>query len=367
MHPIKPLFFLLLFLPEIAFAQEASPTLLLENESISLTLQSLGGAISACSHKERPVNPLSWALTPEQMPANNRAGAAFRGHFLCLGRWGSPTAGEIAAGVPHNGDHNNRLWRVATKEKNHLRMVVDASADQFHIERDIRLEPQAPVFHVVERVYHTGTVGRLSNIVQHPTLGPPFLDADTRINSNAGPGFLQRMSYPDPASYAYRWPAGIRDSARRPLDLRRSDGEVNYVSTHVFDDSVQYGWITAYSPKHQLVYGFIWKTADYPWLNVWHYTQEGQPVAKGLEFGTAGIGRSYQELLSVDCRFYGYPSWEYHDAGEMKEKRYSCFLLPVNAGWEEVAAVSVSGTSIRIQGGDGTVYDLPFTPQPQSE
>jgi hypothetical protein len=347
------------FVPQLT-AQVPDSLFRLENEFTALEINPLGGAIVGFTLKENPVNPLSWAAKAAQMPPNNQAGAPFQGHFLCIGRWGSPTEGEKAMGVPHNGDHNNRLWRIAEQQEHHLQIQVEAPADGFHLERTVRLEPGAAVFHVQERVVNTRSSGRLSNVVQHPTLGPPFLNAETRINSNAGDGFLQKLAYPDPSRHAFRWPLAIRDSSGTAVDLRRSDLPHNYVSTHVFDDSVEQGWITAYSPRHKLVYGFVWETEDYPWLNLWHHSQEGQPVAKGLEFGTAGIGRPYQELLARDCRFRGHNSFEFHDAGEVKEKRYTCFLLPVSSGFEEVVAVQRTASFLLIQGKGGENYRLPL-------
>ncbi|RMG66373.1 MAG: hypothetical protein D6722_15150 [Bacteroidetes bacterium] len=326
--------------------------------TLEIEVATQGGAIRSVSLPDRRLNPLSWGLETAQMPANNQPGAPFRGHFLCLGRWGAPTAGEMGAGVPHNGDHNNRQWQVKAHTEAFLHATVAAPLDQYYVEREIRLSPHSPVYAVTERVTHTGTVGRLSNVVQHPTLGPPFLNPDTRIFSNAGPGFLQKLSYPDPEAYAYRWPEGIRDSSRQPLDLTRSAGDLNYVTTHTFDEGMSQGWVVAYDPRSRLLYGYLWETADYPWLHVWHYSQDGQPVAKGLEFGTAGIGRPYQDLLTHDTRFRGQASFLYHDAGETLERRYLGFLIPLETDIEGITSVRWVDQTLILQTKNGTTYEL---------
>ena len=329
--------------------------------TLSLEVQAVGGAFSRVSLPGDSLNPLSWALTSAQMPANNQAGGPFRGHFLCLGRWGAPTAGEMAAGLPHNGDHHNRRWEATGQGPDWLHLRALAPLDQYLIEREIVLDPESPVFAVTEHITHTGTTGRLSNVVQHPTLGPPFLHPGTRINTNAGAGFLQSLSYPDPHAYAYRWPEGVRDSSRQPLDLRRSDLPVNYVSTHCLDDSVTYGWVTAYDPRSRRIFGYIWPASDYPWLNVWHHQVDGTPVAKGLEFGTAGIGRPYQDLLAHDTRFHGRASYLYHDAGETLTRRYWGFWVAVEADIEEVRSVQMAGKELVITGQHGAVYRWPLS------
>ena len=50
-----------------------------------------GGAIVDFHLKSNKINPFTWKVSTAQMPANNKSGAVFQGHFLCLGRWGAPT------------------------------------------------------------------------------------------------------------------------------------------------------------------------------------------------------------------------------------------------------------------------------------
>src|SRR3546814_11782552 len=70
-----------------------------------------GGAVRDFHLKNgTSLNPLSFVMEPEDMPLNNRNGAPYQGHFLCLGRWGEPSDGERKAGVPNHGQAANLLW-----------------------------------------------------------------------------------------------------------------------------------------------------------------------------------------------------------------------------------------------------------------
>jgi len=335
----------------------------LQNESASLKIAIYGGAFTDFHLKNQGLNPLTWKLQPEQMPPNNQGGAPFRGHFLCLGRWGAPSEGEVTAGIPHNGEPTNSWWQVTAHPGNlSLTMEADAPLDGLHIVREIMLQEEAPIFHVRETVKNTASLGRMSNIVQHPTIAPPFLSSETLINSNAGAGLMQKTSYPNPHEAEYRWPEGISSTDQSPIDLRASNTPENYVTTHIFDDSVSVGWITATNLEAGLVYGFVWETEEYPWLNVWHQMNDnGQPVAKGLEFGTTGIGRPYEELVATDTRFHGRNSFEYLDAGETVVKTYSCFLAEVPADFGQVENVEIALGTIRIIG-NGMV-EMPYLPR----
>ena len=299
---------------------EAEPVQL-SNEALQLSVNPNGGAITNITLASMEINFLNWSLRPEQMPENNQEGAPFQGHFLCYGRWGAPTEGEINAGVPHNGHHNNLEWSWES-ENNHLKMEVYSPLDQARIHRSIILHENFPLFYVKESFEHVSSTGRLSNIVQHVTLGPPFLTDSLRIFSNCTLGFLQELSWPEPQLYEYSWPLG-EDNEANQFDLSIFQGNRNFVSTHIIEDSI--GWVIAVDPVSNSFLGYIWEMEDYPWINFWNYNQDGVPHAYGMEFGTTGIGRSYQDLLSTNTGFHGRQSYYFMDAGEKIQKEYCGF------------------------------------------
>lgn len=120
---------------------EAFSLITLENNKSIVTIDSFGGAIINFHLKDIAINPLSFAFSKEQMPVNNKAGAPYKGHFLCLGRWGEPSAGEINAGLPNHGQFANILWNIEeTKQQNILKMNAAASLEGLCIERKIILD-----------------------------------------------------------------------------------------------------------------------------------------------------------------------------------------------------------------------------------
>jgi hypothetical protein len=120
------------------------------------------------------------------------------------------------------------------------------------------------------------------------------------------------------------------------------------VSTHIFNDSI--GWITATNAAERLMLGYIWKTKEYPWVNVWQQWKENRLWAKGLEFGTTGIGKSYQELLAINTSFHGISSYRLLDAGKFVEKSFYCFLLPIPAGFKGVKSIQLYKGNIEVTG-----------------
>ncbi|MDR2628315.1 MAG: hypothetical protein LBC40_09810 [Dysgonamonadaceae bacterium] len=326
-----------------------------EASGTHLSVDLYGGAFVDFRLSGQSPNPFSWKVAAEEMPPNNRNGAPFRGHFLCLGRWGAPTEGEMRAGVPHNGQPGNATWEVVTHDRDSfLHIRSEAPMDGITVNRRIRFAPASDhaLFRVSDSVRSRLTVGRLFNVVQHATLGVPFLSTATIIDSNAGAGFMQHRYIPGRPVDEYAWPIAVMDSTERKIDLRQTTGSDNYVSTHVFPHDT--AWATAAAPDHGLLIGYVWKTADYPFFNLWQDTQHGAPYAKGLEFGTTGIGRPYRELLEADSRFHGLLSFFYLDAGEEVEKSFIGFLVKIPPDYRGVQSVRISGRYIVLtEKGDG--------------
>ena len=324
-----------------------------DSSNTHLLIDLKGGAIVSFKLTTYAHNPFSWNAFNTELPENNRSGFPYQGHFLCLGRWGAPTTGEMKAGVPHNGQAGNRSWDVDALVKDSLLVIRSvAPLDGIMAERKIAFDKLNAVFEVTERIQSTISIGRPFNIVQHVTIGPPFLSKSTIIDSNAKNGFMQYLSYPDPHVYEYNWPLAIKDSSRATIDLTRTDVAENYVSTHLFNDD--FGWITASSPESEILIGYIWKTDEYPWLNLWHDMKDGKPWAKGLEFGTTGIGRSYQDLLAVDTRFHGENSFFYLDALETVEKSFICFQVKIPKDYKGVKEITTEeGKIILVEKGTG--------------
>ncbi len=227
----------------------------LENDCASLTIDPLGGAITAFCLKGNDINPLSFAFSNEQMPANNMEGANYQGHFVCIGRWGEPTQGEIKAGLPNHGEPANILWTVTDKRTAGLQMQTMAAKEGLRVDRTIIVDEHSAVYAVKEIVININPLGRLYNIVQHPTLAAPFLNEATIINCNASRGFDQAF-YKDILSNVIEWPLA-KDDLNNFIDLRNPRSSYNGVYSFVVKPVDKYGWITAFSPTHKLLCGYI--------------------------------------------------------------------------------------------------------------
>ena len=272
------------------------PSIVLESDAARAVVDIGGGAIVDFHLNERPLNPLSWREEGED-PTEH----PWMGHFVCLDRWGAPGEGEARNGMPFHGEASKVDWQVLSRpEKRGDTVEAEMSAALplagLEIHRSMAMSSEAAFIAVSEKVTNCNKLGRLYNMVQHPTIGPPFLAETSLIDCNGRKGFMDSSPLPNPEEPVVYWPQALKDG--RYLNMRAlphpdhpdraSDaGTVHDVVSYVIED--EYGWITASSPEQRLLIGYVWRTEDYPWVIEWRHLEDGVPVAIGLEFGTTGL------------------------------------------------------------------------------
>jgi hypothetical protein len=311
----------------------------LESRTATVAIDLGGGSIVDFHLAGGGLNPLRW-LSPDDETKAARPMA----HFLCLDRWGPPSDAEARNGMPFHGEASHVEWNeTSAPEQRGGRVSAGMKAllplAGLEIRRTIALSDTAAFFSVTETVTNRNQLGRIYNMVQHATIGPPFLDETTVVDSDAQQGFMQSSPLPNPEQPEVRWPEALKDG--KPVDLRRltTDPDPNVVS-FVIDGEL--GWITATTASKQLLIGYIFRTADYPWLNFWRHVQDGKPLARGLEFGTTGLHQPFPVLVGKP-RIFGRPTFTYLDAGASATRVYSAFLRKVPPDFAGVDRVLYRG------------------------
>ena len=321
--------------------------LTLKGSAAQVSVAMDGGGLVEFRMSDQPTNPLNWELAAELEP-RTKGTPYLRGHFLCFDRWGAPTEAEIRNGIPFHGEAPRIAWRVerAPESKGGLvtaDMACDLPVAGFKVTRQIRLVESQALVAITERATNSNKTGRVYNMVQHPTIAPPFLAATTEVDSNARQGFVQEAGPPKSPQSAATWPNVVVSG--RAIDLRYlkdpgGDSTASDVSSFVFDNADEYGWVTAASPASRLLIGYVWRTREYPWLNIWRQVLKGRIAARGLEFGTTGYHQTYPVLVRTG-RVLDRPLFEYLDTGETVQKSYGMFLLRIPADFRGVARVAL--------------------------
>ncbi len=334
-------------------AAEDRPGLVLDGQAARLVVDLGGGSIADFHLKSNPLNPLQWdswsfGETPDQAPPIEPRSM---GHFLCLDRWGPATAAEQAHGMGWHGEATRVWWTVDEDVRaadGHLvaQMSAKLPLAGLEVSRSIRLAQDRAVFAVAEAVANTRHLGRVYNIVQHPTIGPPFLDESTRVDANGTRGFMQETPMPTPEDPAVRWPhARKKDGTEVDIRYLTSDASPAVVS-YIIEE--KYGWTTAINASKGLLIGYIWPTEEYPWFDAWRHVRDGQPFARGLEFGTTGLHQPTPVLVQKG-RIFGRQILRFIDADETQVFTYANFLMEIPTDFAGVADVEYAAGRLLVR------------------
>jgi len=318
----------------------------LQNRWAVLGVTMAGGGIVEFRLSGRKLNPLNWTIHGlEPVEADK---PYLRGHFLCLDRWGAPSKSEAEGGVPFHGEAPRINWQLTRAPKAHdeypyLQMGCKMPLAGLSVVRRIALSRRTSVAWVHEEVTNTRKLGRIYNMVQHPSIAAPFLSETTLVDSNATLGFSQEGQVPAGPSQGRSWPRMVIGD--QLVDLRQfrsneSDGTVHDVSSFIFDSKTEIGWVTAVNPKVELLLGYTWQVKDYPWLNIWRHRENGRVKSRGLEFGTTGLHQPFRVLVGRG-RILNRPLFSFIDAGESVSREYMMFVAAVPRDYSGVARLVV--------------------------
>jgi hypothetical protein len=252
--------------------------------------------------------------------------------------------------MPFHGEAAHVNWRVVrgpSRRGGEIQAELAATLPMagFEVTRRIRLSDDTALLRVSESVSNTNKLGRVYNMVQHPSIAPPFLDGTTLVDANARRGFMQSSPLPNPEQPAIFWPQALKGS--QPVNLRNltNDAEPE-VSSFTIEDG--YGWVTASNAAKGLLIGYLWKTSDYPWLNIWRDVVGGKPAARGLEFGTTGLHQPVG-ILVAKGRIFGRPI----------TRSYAAFLFKIPVDYRGVERITYDSGHLTLhEQSSGPARDL---------
>ena len=169
------------------------------SDSFRTTILKGGGHIAELTMlntKSGDINPLwsvPWdSIEPEDYekyigsgkyedPPTGKAHASIMGHNLCLDTYCTPSEAEQKIRLGHHGEAPVANWDKTDSGPNYLIVEAQLTKSNLTIERKISTREDSPVIQVMETVSNKNTFDYPTLHVQHPTIGPPFLDAKNTI------------------------------------------------------------------------------------------------------------------------------------------------------------------------------------------
>jgi hypothetical protein len=316
-----------------------------ENDHLRVTVLREGGHIAEIADKQTGVNPLWTPPWPSIEPSefDQRSGvdygsgaeakllAGIMGHNLCLDLFGGPSAQEAAAGITVHGEGSIALYEIGEQDGGFI-LRAGLPLAQLQFERRIELHARNVSIH--EAVENLSACDRPIAWTQHVTLGPPFLEPGvTQFRASATRSKVYEIDF-GTADYLktgaeFDWPMAPR-STGGSADLRTFNGAAvsSAFTTHLMDPEHEGAFFAAFAPARKLVFGYVWKRADFPWMGIWEENRSrskppwnGNTVARGMEFGVSPIPESRREMIDRG-RLFGVPTYRWLPAKGRLEAEY---------------------------------------------
>ncbi len=104
-----------------------------------------------------------------------------------------------------------------------------------------------------------------------------------------------------------------------PVDLRVFRGAMksSAFTTHLMDQGREEAYFAAWSPATRLLFGYVWKSADFPWMGIWeenhsraHAPWNGRTMTRGMEFGVSPMAETRRAMIDRG-RTFGVPGYRW--------------------------------------------------------
>jgi hypothetical protein len=340
-------------------------SIVLESDVLRLQILTTGGPFVDFTLRDDPerLSPM-WAPLRAAAEAGRKVQAGgFVGHFVCVDGFGPVSAEEREAGLMMHGEAYTLPWTTVSRTKEagvtSLTQTVELPLAHESLSRTVKLADGENVVYVHSVLTNQLAFDRPINWAEHATIGSPFLErgvtvvdmspnrAITRPYDSSARGSLRRTLV---SGEEFEWPLAPTKQGEK-IDLRAAPtpavSSLDHTG-HLMTPAGEKAWVTALHPGKRLLIGYIYNTAEFPWMQTWQsYAAEGM-MSRGLEFGTQTFDVSRREAISEGKRFDA-PLFRWLPAKSAIEASYLMFLVRTPEGFTGVSDVRLANGSITIR------------------
>ena len=345
---------------------DGRPALILHNEKIELTILTRGATLANLVLRDDPekLSPY-WntdrALKPNGPPPSPLSGSI--GHFLCLDGFGAPSDEEAAAGIPFHGEASRQQFETVTGTATTIQLKARLPLAQEDITRTITLIDGENVVYVNTEVESLLAIDHPISWAEHATTGPPFLSpGQTIIDLPATKCRVRPQKAGSTGKLAYGkdfvWPMGPLTKGGTVNLTTVPANEISLdLASCIVDPARTYGYVTVLRPDKHLIFGYVFRREEFPWLMSWMNYSGDARAARGFEFSTQPFDVSHRETVDAH-EMFGTPTYKWLPA---KAKLHASFLLFYSEapdGFENVTDVKLDGGQLQVLDKSGRVITL---------
>jgi hypothetical protein len=355
----------------LASAQTASfegqPAIVISNGRVSITVLEQGATLASVTlpGDAGAPDPL-W--NPVRLARENGRPAQFNGafgHFVCVDGFGQPSSSERAAGMPMHGEAHLLQFRVnrdnatdALEMKATLPIVQEVLTRTFHV------VPGENVLYVDSRLENLLGFDRPVNWAEHATVSAPFVEpgktfieisgsqSQNRPYDTAQPGRgngppqTQRRLV---SGVDFTWPfAPTLDGST--VDMRTFPTEPHFLdhAATLMDPTRDIEFAVAFNSARHLIYGYLFRRADYPWIQHWGNYPAVAELVRGMEFGTQPYDVPRHDAIAMGTMF-GTPAFKWLPAKGAIESHFLLFYSRTPEKMGKIDDVRIENGTIVIE------------------
>jgi hypothetical protein len=341
---------------------EGYPAVVLSSSKLEVTVMTKGSTLAnlTLTDDSEKLSPLWNPMRMERelgRPVKFDGGA---GLFVCVDGFGPPSAEEHAAGLPGHGEAHTETFAVRSERQGSstaVTLTAKLPIVQEMFTRTFRVIDGENVVYVESELENLMGFDRPVNWAEHATLGSPFLEPGTTVVDISGSrsrtrpypplkgGDVQRRLAP---GRDFMWPLAPGLDGKM-IDLRQTPEHPHFLdhAATLLDPGRELEWATAINPKKRLILGYVFKRAEYPWLQYWGYYPPTQKMARGMEFGTQPFDVPRREVISAGPMF-DTPTYRWLPAKSKIKTRFLLFYAHIPEGFNRVDDVTIENGQIVI-------------------
>ena len=375
---------------ETTFAGQ--PATVLSNDKLQVTIMTQGGAIASVvlADDAKKQNPM-WS------GGAVRPGSTFTGilgHFVAVDGFGQPSPEERAAGLPQHGEaHTTRLQVTSAKEEGSTALSLTGNLPivQENFTRTFHIVPGENVVYVDSVLENLLGFDRPVNWAEHATIQAPFVKPGVASigvsgsRSQTRPSTISPMVPPLPGSTtpsaapqgaqaggAGRGGPGGGGPGRGALPRLASGVDFTFplapgadgkqIDMTTFPDNPPQGdhiatlldpartleWVASVNTEQGMIYGYLFRRQDYPWIQFWGNYPSIDGLVKGMEFSTQPYDINKSTVIDAGPMF-GTPTFRWLRAKGKLETHFLFYYARIPDGFKKIDDVRLENKQIIIE------------------
>jgi len=381
---------------------EGQPATLLSNDKLRVTIMTQGGAIASIvlDDDAKKQNPM-WS------GGAGRPGSTFTGilgHFVAVDGFGQPSAAERTAELPQHGEaHTIKLQVTSSKDEGStaLSLTGELPIVQENFTRTFHIVPGENVVYVDSELENLLGFDRPINWAEHATIQAPFVKPGVATiwvsgsRSQTRPTTIAPMVPPLPGSTTTQAAQGGQTNGGQGGQGQGRGSQANaagqgggqgrggpprlangvdftypmaptpdgkQIDMTTFPDNPPQGdhiatlldptrtleWVATVNTEQGMIYGYLFRRQDYPWIQMWGQYPSIEGLVKGMEFSTQPYDINKSTLIDAGPMF-GTPTFKWLRAKGKLDTHFLLYYGRIPDGFKKVDDVRLENKQIIIE------------------